>query len=91
MAALHVAGLIDPELKNERLQAWGGYYNWNDVLAVLRRAYPDRKFIDDMPDGGKLFCTTDDKLQLQLLKKWAQRDNWLDLEAAVRDTIDSVA
>lgn len=44
-----VAAALDPDVKGERLLAWTEPFNIDVLLAILRRQYPDRKFIDDLP------------------------------------------
>jgi hypothetical protein len=88
---LHVAALIDQQLKDERIQGWAVPFNWNDVLAILRRAYPERQFVDDLPGMGKILATTDDTLARRLLKEWAQQDDWMVLEEGIRETVKSFA
>ncbi|KAF2654378.1 NAD(P)-binding protein, partial [Lophiostoma macrostomum CBS 122681] len=43
-ARLHVAALLSRTARNERLFACGQAFNWNQVLAVFRNAFPDRTF-----------------------------------------------
>ena len=43
-ARLHVSALIDPDVENERILAFAYPYNWNDILACLRKLYPTRPF-----------------------------------------------
>jgi len=88
---LHVAALLDSEVKSERIQAWAVQFNWNDVLAIMRRLYPSRQFIDDLPGMGKILTTTDDTLARELLKKWAQQDDWINLDDGIRETLESIA
>ena len=87
---LHVAALLDPDLKDKRIQAWAVQFNWNDVLAIMRRLYPTRQFVDDLPGMGKIFTTTDDTLARGLLKKWVQQDDWMNLEDGIRETLESI-
>ncbi|KAH8692307.1 putative NAD dependent epimerase/dehydratase [Talaromyces proteolyticus] len=89
-ALLHVAAVLDPEVKNERLPGWGEYCNWNDILAIMRRLYPDRKFIDDLPGLTKLQVTTDSTQSLALLKKWGGQKGWKPLEVTVADSMRSI-
>ncbi|KAK3347289.1 putative NAD dependent epimerase/dehydratase [Lasiosphaeria hispida] len=89
-AQLHVAAVVDPEVKNERLQAWASNTNWNGLLAIMRRQYPDRKFIDDLPGLGELSVTSDFTQPLGLLKKWAGQDGWKSLEETVADNMDGI-
>ncbi len=87
VATLHVAAIIDPELKNARVQAWGHNINWNDLLAILRKLYPLDKFLDDIPNLPHLAQTTDSHPALALLKKWAGQDGWKPLESTVVDNM----
>ncbi|KAG7122570.1 NAD-dependent epimerase/dehydratase terH like protein [Verticillium longisporum] len=59
IALLHVAAILDPDIKNARLQAWGHSQHWNDLLAVLRNLRPQEEFIPDYPDRSLLTISTD--------------------------------
>lgn len=52
-AKLHVAALVDEDIKNERISAYGFPYNWNLVLGILRKLSPNHKFPEDMDDDSK--------------------------------------
>ncbi|KAL6901260.1 hypothetical protein GGI43DRAFT_433947 [Trichoderma evansii] len=90
VAVLHVAAVLDEDTKEERIQAWAGPFNWNDVLSIMRRLYPTQKFVDDFPTPAAITTTTDDRIALKLLKKWAQQDGWKSLEDGVRENISSL-
>jgi hypothetical protein len=88
---IHVAAVLDPGIKGERFFCWAKPFTTNDILAVLRRTYPDRQFIDDVPNKTKSLITKDDSVMLSLLKKWAGRDDWISLEETVRDGMEPLA
>lgn len=67
--------------------AWARSFNWNDVLAIMRRLYPNRKFVDDLPGQGKILTTFDTEVPLRLLKKWAGQDDFLSLEQTVQEAV----
>lgn len=90
VALLHAAAVLDPEIKNERLQAWAYKCNVNDILAIMRRRYPQSKFIDNLPDQAQLSISTDFTVPLALLKKWANQDGWKSLEETITDNVDSI-
>jgi hypothetical protein len=90
VALLHVAAVLDPEVDNARLQAWAEYCNWNDVLAILRKLYPQRKFVDDVAIPPPLTITTDFSHPLALLKKWGNQDGWKSLEETVADNMKNL-
>jgi hypothetical protein len=58
VALLHLAALLDLEGSNARLQAWGHSTNWNDLLAILGRLRPQKKFIADFADPQRLSLDT---------------------------------
>ncbi|KAH8889113.1 putative NAD dependent epimerase/dehydratase [Thozetella sp. PMI_491] len=85
VAALHVAAVLDPEIKGERFFAWAKPVTVNVVLEILRGMFPDHTFIDDIPNKPLSPVTKDDTFVLSVLKKWAGRDDWISLEETVRD------
>lgn len=92
IALLHVATALDPDVKNERVQAWGTFNNWTTVLQVLHKLYPDQRLAAEAPDQvSEVTITTDMSLALHLLKKWGGQDGFRPLEVMIKDTIDPVA
>lgn len=90
VAVLHVAATLDPEVKNARLQAWADNVNWNDLLAIMRKQRPEKKFIDDIPNLPRMSITSDFTESLKLLKKWAGQDGWKPLEETVDDNLRGI-
>jgi len=90
VALLHVASVLDPEVENARLQAWGHNSSWNAVLASLRRIRPEKEFIADRPDTQYLTVTTDETEVLGLLKKWGGQSGWRSLDETVEDGLKFV-
>ncbi|KAL7906100.1 NAD(P)-binding protein [Trichoderma velutinum] len=90
VAVLHVAAALDPDVNSARLQAWGHKCNGNDVLAIMRKHYPDHKFVDDMDNQTVLTFSADFSEPLALLKKWANQDGWKPLEQTVVENVDSI-
>jgi hypothetical protein len=85
---MHVAAILDPDVRNQRIHAWSAPFNWNDILAIMRRLWPERKFIDDLPGLGKMLGTVDDRLGVSLMKKWAGQDGWTSLEQGIMETME---
>ncbi|PTB47462.1 hypothetical protein M431DRAFT_502007 [Trichoderma harzianum CBS 226.95] len=83
VAVLHVAAALEPEVNNARLQAWGHKCNGNDVLEIMRKHYPEHRFVDDMDNQTVLTFSA-------LLKKWANQDGWKPLEQTVVENVDSI-
>lgn len=82
--------MLDPEVKNAKIPAWGHYFNWNDALAIMRRLYPEREFIDDLPGMGQLQLTTDFGQAFALLEKWGGQKGWKSLEETVAENMKSI-
>ncbi|KAK3290218.1 putative aldehyde reductase 2 [Chaetomium fimeti] len=86
VALVHVAAVLDPEVKGARLQSWGHSTHWNEVLSVLRRLRPLKKFVDDYPDPHHLKVSVDQTEAVALLRKWTDephKNGWTSLEDSI--------
>jgi len=83
-ARLHVSALTDPRVENERILAYAEPFNWNDVLAQLRRLYPDRSFPEDIADAPRDLSTVDNSREAHLLQAYG-RDGFTRLEESVKE------
>ncbi|CAI6340116.1 unnamed protein product [Periconia digitata] len=52
-ALLHVAALLHPSIISERIFGYAEKWDFNKLLAIMREAYPDRKFADDVSIAGE--------------------------------------
>lgn len=43
-ALLHLAGLVKPDVKGERLFGYGQPKRWSDVIPLLEKMYPEHRF-----------------------------------------------
>ncbi|KAI3579953.1 hypothetical protein IWW34DRAFT_819170 [Fusarium oxysporum f. sp. albedinis] len=89
VALIHVAALLDPDVKDARLQTWGHKAHWNDFLPILRELRPQRKFIPDYPETFYLKLSTDQSESVALLKKWAGQDGWKPLRQIIAEAINN--
>lgn len=87
VALLHVAAVIDPELKSRRLYAWAHNYRWNDVVEVMRKLYPGKTFMDDFKDVKTTEARVDKEVSEALLEKWG-RHGWISFETCIKDTLE---
>ncbi|KAJ0278236.1 hypothetical protein COL940_007355 [Colletotrichum noveboracense] len=90
VAILHLAAALNPDCSGERLQAWGEHCNMNDILAILRRVYPNRNIMDDFNNQTKLKVTADSERPLALLRKWGGQDGWTSLEKSAINEMEGV-
>lgn len=72
-ARLHVAGLLDPECNGKRIFAFAAPFNFNEILAVLRKQNPGKEFIADAPGLGHDICVVPNEEAEGLLRKWFQK------------------
>ncbi|KAL8920774.1 MAG: hypothetical protein Q9208_006104 [Pyrenodesmia sp. 3 TL-2023] len=83
-ARLHVAALVDPDVENQRILAFAHPFNWNDVLACLRKLAPDRSWADDMEGLGRDLSKLDNRPGAELLRKFG-RSGWTSMEESVKN------
>lgn len=85
-ARLHVAALLDPAVENERILAFAHPFNWNDILAILRKLYPEKKFPTDIEDEPRDLSKLDNSRGFTLLKAFGQ-PGFTGLEESVRENL----
>jgi len=87
-ARLHVAGVIDPEINNERIFAFSEPYTWNGILAILRKLRPDHKVVEDIADNSKDLSRVVRKPRAEeILKKNFGQAHFIGLEASIKENI----
>ncbi|KAK7526040.1 aldehyde reductase [Phyllosticta citriasiana] len=90
-ALQHVAGLIDPEVKDERIFGFAGKYNLDMILDILRKHYPQHKFPENF--HGNLDLTEIAPLTQargeEVLKRLG-RPGWTPLEVSVKRNAEAV-
>ena len=83
-ARLHVAALIDPEVENERILGCAYPFNCNDILACLRKLYPNKIFPHNIEDDSRTLVKLDNRRGEELLKKFG-RPGWTGLEESIQE------
>ena len=86
-ALVHVAALLSPDVNSERLFTFAKPFNWNDILAIYRKNWPNHKFIDDLPDLGQDLSHVANQRAEELLKRFGQEKGWKSLEESVKDAV----
>ncbi|KID82316.1 aldehyde reductase II [Metarhizium guizhouense ARSEF 977] len=88
-ARLHVIGLLDPAVRDERLFAFAGPHNWTDVIQVFRRLCPQSKLPPAPENEGRdLSDVKPAKRAEQLLGDFFGLPGWTSLEDSLADGID---
>lgn len=89
-ARVHVGALIYSDVNSERLFSFAHPYNWNDILAVLRKLHPEHKFINDIPNLGHDLSKVENERAEEIVKRFG-RPGWTSLEDSIRDVTESFA
>ena len=86
-ARVHVAALLDPNVKSERLFAFAGPYNWTEVVGILRELRPENEHIPDAPEdeGRDLSDIRPCRRAEQLIKEFFGVSGWVSL----RDSLEA--
>lgn len=88
-ALLHIAALIDADITNERVFAFAEPYNWNSLLAAMRKARPDAKVPEDLKDNSKDLSKVLPRARAEeILKKNFGQNGFVGLEESVRQNIE---
>lgn len=85
-ARLHVAALLHPDVKGQRLLGAAAAWNWNDVLAILRREFPDKEFIGDM-ELGRDISIVENGRSVQVLQDVYGQEGWTGLEESIGENV----
>lgn len=88
-AILHVAALLRSDVANERIYAFAEPYNNNDILAIFRKLYPERKFLDDIPNLGRDLTRVPRERAEQLLKDTG-RPGWVSFEQSIKENVEDL-
>ena len=89
-ARLHVAALVHPAAKEERIFAFAEQFNFNDKLAALRRIYPHRNIMPDVPNQQRDRTTVLPRDRAERLLRDMGREGWTSLEHSLRLNTESV-
>ncbi|GAB7341869.1 hypothetical protein MBLNU457_g0187t1 [Dothideomycetes sp. NU457] len=84
-ARLHVAALLHPDVKGERVFAFAEAKNAERTVAVLSKAFPERRF--ELKGGmGEDLSVIEGKERAEELLKWLGRKGWVGMEESYRET-----
>lgn len=89
-ARLHVAALLSKSVNNERIFAFAQPYTWNQVLAIMRAAYPSRAFPEDLLDVGTSNLKVPNMRGEQLLQEVFHRDGWTSFNETITKNLEGL-
>ncbi|UKZ49071.1 hypothetical protein TrVGV298_003310 [Trichoderma virens] len=90
-ARLHVAALLDPNVKGERIFAIAREYNWTDVLTILRKLRPGQEFLNNPENEGRDYTEVIPMARAQgLLQGFFGQASWTSLEDSLAAGIEDI-
>ncbi|KAK7698894.1 hypothetical protein SLS64_012104 [Diaporthe eres] len=86
-ARLHVIALANPTVKDKRVFAFTGPFNFNDIIDVLRRQYPGEERWVEVPDQGQDLSKIEPSKRAEELLEEAYGFRFTGLEQSVKDNV----
>ncbi|KAH8900824.1 NAD(P)-binding protein [Thozetella sp. PMI_491] len=91
-AYLHIAALLSGAVKNERIFAFAGEYNWTDALSILRKLRPGATLPSPPENEGRDLSVIVPKDRAeQLLREFSGQAGWKGLEESLTEGIEDMA
>jgi len=90
VARLHLAGLLGPDLKSERIFGYCGLQDDALLVDTFKKLFPDREFVHGSQTAGENRSIIDGSPRAEVLLKWLGRSGWSTLEDSLKDFGDSV-
>tara|TARA_R110002003_G_scaffold121_5_gene10699 strand:+ start:37184 stop:37486 length:303 start_codon:yes stop_codon:yes gene_type:complete len=81
-ALLHVSALIHSDVDGERLFGYAERWNWNQILAILRKRYPDKTFSEDV-EGQRDDRVKPPTARAEEVLGWVKGQGWTGLEESI--------
>jgi hypothetical protein len=87
---LHLIALTNSDVQNERVFAYGETFDWNQMLSIFRKNFPNRTFHDDFPGIGKDISTIVPRERAAGLLKDFGREGFKGLEGSLLENLAAV-
>ncbi|KAK6002548.1 hypothetical protein QM012_001298 [Aureobasidium pullulans] len=87
-ALLHVAALLHPDVKNERIFGFAEPKNANSILRTYKELYPNRKFAEEDPEEGEDLGVVEQKDRAEELLKWIAGKEWTRMKESCKEVGD---
>ncbi|KAL8283999.1 hypothetical protein RQP46_005112 [Phenoliferia psychrophenolica] len=83
VARIHVGALFSSDVTSERIWAATTPFHINEILRILRKLYPHKKFAEDQAGFGNDWSVIDTARGEELLRRQG-RKGWIGIEESVR-------
>ncbi|KAL4879729.1 putative aldehyde reductase [Aspergillus karnatakaensis] len=89
-ARLHLAALLLPDVKDERIFGYAEIYTINRILAVLRTLFPDRSFVEDICGEPMSLLQVPAAARAEELLRMMGRQGWTAMEDTIKGNLEWV-
>jgi nucleoside-diphosphate-sugar epimerase len=88
VALLHLAALLEPDVRGERLLAYAEPYNYASLVSAIKTIDPSKTFLKT-PTGrqGEDLSVVDTRRGTELLQRYGRASGFAGLEATLRDQV----
>lgn len=86
-ALLHVAAGVLPQVRSQRIFAFGGKFCWDWILAIMRKIEPGRKLPADF-SGGEDQTEIVPRAKAEELLREMGRPGWTNLEDTIAQNVE---
>ena len=90
-ALLHVAALLHPSVSSERIFGFAQKWDFNKLLAIYRKTYPDREFPADIPGLKDDGSVPPSERAEEILRCVKRGEGWDGLESKVVEMAEQFA
>ncbi|KAF4456172.1 hypothetical protein F53441_1656 [Fusarium austroafricanum] len=87
---LHVAAAIFEHVKEQRIFGFAGRFNWDMILDIFRKNFPDKTFPENF-SGGEDPNEIEPRAKAEQLLKDLGRPGWTSLEEAILANVEGIA
>lgn len=88
-AFLHLVALTNSKICGDRIFAFAEPFNFNDILSIFRKLYPDRSFHEDLPNQDRDLSNIAPAGEAEELLKEIKGEGWTGLEESLKqNTVD---
>ncbi|KAH0162647.1 NAD(P)-binding protein, partial [Aureobasidium melanogenum] len=87
-ALLHIAALLHPDAKNERIFGFAEPKNANAILRLYKELYPSREFADEDPEEEEDLDVVEEKDRAEELLRWLAGKEWTRMKDSLKEVGD---
>jgi nucleoside-diphosphate-sugar epimerase len=89
-ALLHIAALLSPDAKSERIFGYAYPKNWTNTIQYFKELYPERNFSEAPKDEGEDLANVTGKARAEELLKWIAGKRWTSYKDSIKLVTDTL-